>query len=75
MPYSDVKYQENRDERGNCVNYTMKYNGERLGTTEKVKEGFSFTPYRNDGRLKPFTGKRMVDVKVALFGQIMEDRK
>lgn len=75
MPYSDVKWQGNRDERGNVVNYTMKYNGERLGTTEKVKEGFSFTPYRNDGRLKPFTVRRMIDVRVELFDQIMEDRK
>ena len=75
MPYSDVKYQVNRDERGNVVNYTMKYNGERLGTTEKVKERFSFTPYRNDGRLKPFTVRRMIEVKVELFDQIMKDRK
>ena len=75
MPYSDVKYQVNRDERGNVVNYTMKYNGERLGTTEKVKERFSFTPYRNDGRLKPFTAQRMIEVKVKLFDQIMKDRK
>ena len=73
MPYSDVKYQVNRDDRGDRVNYTMKYNGERLGTAEKVKEGFSFTPYRDDGRLKPFTRRRMIDVKVALFDQIMED--
>ena len=75
MPYSDVKWQGNRDGRGNVVTYTMKYNGERLGTTEKVKEGFSFTPYRDDGRLKPFTVPRMIDVRVALFDQIMEDRK
>ncbi len=75
MPYSDVKYQENRNERGNLVNYTMKYNGERLGTTEKVKEGFSFTPYRDDGRLKPFTVRRMIDIRVELFDRIMEDRK
>lgn len=75
MPYSDVKWQGNRDERGNVVNYTMKYNGERLGTTEKVKEGFSFTPYRNYERLKPFTVRRRIDVRVELFDQIMEDRK
>ncbi len=75
MPYGDVKYQVNRDDRGNLVNYTMQYNGERLETTEKVKEGFSFTPYRNDGRLKPFTVRRMIDVRVELFDQIMEDRK
>ena len=75
MPYSDVKYQVNRDERGNVVNYTMKYNGERLGTTEKVKERFSFTPYRNDGRLKPFTARRMIEIKVKLFDQIMKDGK
>ena len=75
MPYSDVKWQGNRDERGNVVTYTMKYNGERLGTTEKVKEGFSFTPYRDDGRLKPFTVRRMIDVRVALFDQITEGRK
>lgn len=75
MPYRDVRYKVNKDDRGNLVNYTMTYNGEHLGTTEKVKEGFSFTPYRNDGRLKPFTGQKMEDVKVALFDQITEDRK
>lgn len=75
MPYSDVKYQVNRDERANVVNYTMKYNGERLGTTEKVKEGFAFTPYQDDGRLKPFTVRRMIDVRVALFDQIMKKRQ
>ena len=75
MPYSDVKYQVNRDETGNLVNYTMKYNEERLGTTEKVTEGFSFTPHRDDGHLKPVTAPRMIDIRVKLFTQIMESRK
>ena len=73
MGYGDVKYQINRDEKGNLVNYTMKYNGERLGTTEKGEEGFSFTPYQ--GRWKSVTASRMIDIRVLLFEQIMESRK
>ena len=34
----------------------MSYNGERLGTVEKVEEGFSFTPYQ---RWKSVTAPRM----------------
>ena len=70
MTYNDVKYKENRDKTGNLVNYTMNYNGERLGTTEKVSGGFSFTPHRADKRLQPVTVPRMIDIRVKLSEQM-----
>ena len=70
MKYGDINYQINRDDKGDVTDYTMKYNGKRLGTTKKVGGQFSFTPYRDDGPMKPVTKPRMLDIKVELASQL-----